>query len=74
MNERSKSRPRLIAGADPGGPPPSPIFGKVNFIFFTVYNVWKKILNFDFLVAEIRWTFGSVGGGVCVCVCVCVIP
>jgi len=31
-------------------------------------------LNFDFIVAEIRGAFGSVGVYACVRVCVCVIP
>jgi len=30
-----------------GGPPP-PIFGKVNFIFYIVYNVWKSIFEIEF--------------------------
>jgi len=51
----------------PGGPG-RPIFGKVNLIFYIVYDVWKKLkLNLDFIVAEIRGVFGSVGS-VCVCV------
>jgi len=46
----------------------APIFGKVYFIFYIVYNVWKMFLklNFDFIVAEIRAVFGSVGVYVCV--------
>jgi len=47
------------------------IFGKVNFIF-TLYAMSEKIflkLNFDFIVAEIRGVFGSVGVYACVCLC-----
>jgi len=63
----------FLSGANPGGPAPL-FFGKVNFIFYIVYNVCKIFLklNFDFIVAEIREGFGSVG--VYACVCVCVIP
>jgi len=50
-----------------GGPPP--IFGKVSFIFYIVYNVWKIFLklNLDLIVPEIRRVFGSVGVYACVC-------
>jgi len=54
-------------GAEGSGPP---IFGKVNFIFFTLYTMSEKIflkLNLDFIVAEIRGVFGSVGVYACVC-------
>jgi len=59
------------AGADPGGRAGPPIFA----VIFKLYTVSEKIflkLNFDFIVAEIRGVFGSVG--VYACVCVCVIP
>jgi len=51
-----------IRGAGP------PIFGKVNFIFYIVYNVKVCLkLNLDFIVAKIRGDFESVGD-VYVCV------
>jgi len=57
-------------GAYPGGAggPPPPIFVKVNFIFYIVYNVLKIFLklNLDFIVAEIRGDFESVGVYACV--------
>jgi len=59
------------AGADPGGGPP-PLFLAKSNLFFTLYTMSEKIflkVNFEFIVAEIRGVFGSVGG-----VCVCVIP
>jgi len=46
----------------------APIFGKANFIL-TLYTISEKIflkLNFDFIVAEIRGVFGSVGVYACV--------
>jgi len=58
-----------ITMADPGGPRPH-IFGKVSLILLHCIQCLKKIflkLNLDFIVAEIRGVFGSVGG-VCVCV------
>jgi len=63
-----------VTWADPGGGPggPNPYFWQ--FYFFTLYTVSEKIflkLNFDFIVAEIREVFGSVGL-VCVCLCVSV--
>jgi len=52
-------------GSTGGGRGPGlPIFGKVNFSYIVgLYNVWKIFLksNLDFIVAEIRWVFGSVG-------------
>jgi len=56
--------------ADPGGVRPPPIFGKVSFIFYIVYTMSGKIflkLNLDFIVAEIRGVFGSMGMYACVC-------
>jgi len=59
-------------GADPGGPGPT-IFGKVNFIFFTLYTMSEKIfLKLIFLFYSGRnprsfWKCGVV----CVCVCLC---
>jgi len=53
-----------------GNPSPNP-----TIVFFTLYTMSEKIflkLNFDFIVAEIRGVFVSVG--VYACVCVCVIP
>jgi len=70
-NSLSMSQGRIQGGRGARAPP---IFGKVNFIFFTLYTVSEKIflkLNFDFIVAEIRGVFGSVGL-VCACVCVSV--
>jgi len=68
------SQPGIEQAASRGGsrgwPGPPPIFGKVNFIFFTLYTMSEKIflkLNLDFIVAEIRGVFGIVGG-VCMCV------
>jgi len=59
-----------VSVADPGGPGgPPPIFGKLSFIF-TLYTMFGKIflkLNLDFIVAEIRGVFGSVGVYACVC-------
>jgi len=54
-----------------GGGPGPPIFGKVNFIFYIVYNVWKIFLklNFDIIVAEIRGVLLEVWGCMRVCVC-----
>jgi len=50
----------------------APYFWQRQFYFFTLYTMSEKIflkLNFDFIVAKIRfWKFGGV------CVCVCVIP
>jgi len=57
--------------ADPGSARAPSIFGKVTLIFLHCIQCLKKIflkLNLDFIVAEIRGVFGSVGG-VCVCVC-----
>jgi len=54
---------------------PGPLFLAKLILFFTLYTMSEKIflqLNFDFIVAEIRGVFGSVGSLVCVCVCVCV--
>jgi len=48
----------------------APYIWQSQFNFFTLYKCLKKIflkLNFDFIVAEIRGVFGSVGA-VCVCV------
>jgi len=55
-----------------GGGPGPPIFGKVNLILIFLHCIQclKTIflkLNLDFIVAEIRGVFGSVGR-VCVCV------
>jgi len=52
-----------------GGPGP-PIFCKVNFIFYIVYNIWKNIFEIKFVFYSGRnprsfWKYG----GVCVCVC-----
>jgi len=47
-----------------------PLFLAKSILFFTLYTMSEKIflkLNLDFIVAEIRGVFGSVGG-VCVCV------
>jgi len=39
--------------------------------FYIVYSVWNKYFwNYDFIVAEIRGVFGSVGVYACVCVSV----
>jgi len=40
----------MYSEADPGGAesPGPPIFGKVNFIFYIVYNVWKNIFEIEF--------------------------
>jgi len=50
-----------------------PLFLAKSILFFTLYTMSEKMflkLNFDFIVAEIRGVFGSVGGvcGVCVSV------
>jgi len=55
---------------DPGGP--GPLFLAKSILSFTLYTMSEKIflkLNVDFIVAEIRGVFGSVGVYVCVCVC-----
>jgi len=40
---------RISGGSrGPGGPEPPPIFGKVSFIFYIVYNVWKNIFEIEF--------------------------
>jgi len=51
-----------------GGPGP-PIFGKVNFIFYIVHNVWKNIFAIEvgFYSGRNRRSFWKCGG-VCVCV------
>jgi len=61
--------PVSYQGRIQGGFAPPPIFGKVNFIFYIVYNVWKIFLklNLDFIVAEIRRVFGSIRVYACVC-------
>jgi len=52
------------------GGPGSPIIGKVNFISLHCIQCLKKLflkLNLDFIVAEIREVFRSVGVYACVC-------
>jgi len=52
------------SGESKGGPAP-PYFWQSQFNFFTLYTMSEKIflkLNLDFIVAEIRGVFGSVGG------------
>jgi len=53
----------------------APYFWQSRVYFLKLYTMSEKIflkLNFDFIVAEIRGVFGSVG--VYARVCVCVIP
>jgi len=55
-------------GGSGGGPGP-PIFGKVSFIFYIVYNVWKNIFEIEFKFNSGRNPTGFWKcGGVCVCV------
>jgi len=54
-----------ISRADPGGP-----YFWQSILFFTLYRMSEKIfleLNLDFIVADIRGVFGSVGVYACVC-------
>jgi len=52
----------------------APYFWQSHFYFLHCIQCLKNIfeIEFDFIVAEIRGVFGSVG--VYACVCVCVIP
>jgi len=63
----------LSAGADPGGRGArAPYFWQSQFYFITLHAMSEKIflkLNFDFIVAQIRGVFGSVGCIMRVCVC-----
>jgi len=55
--------------ADLWGPAPHPYFWQGQVNFFTLYTMSEKIflkLNLDFIVAEIRGVFGSVGVYACV--------
>jgi len=66
---------KYYQGRIQGGPGACPLFWQNQCYFFTLYTMSEKIflkLNFDFIVAEIRGVFGSVG--VYACVCACVIP
>jgi len=51
-------------------PGPPPLFLVKSILFFTLYTMSENIflkLNLDFIVAEIRGDFGSVGVYACVC-------
>jgi len=74
MTARNLSQSRLglalLRSREQGRIQGPPIFGKVNFIFLHCIQCLKKIflkLNSDFIVAEIRGVFGSVGVYACVC-------
>jgi len=57
------------SGTDTGGRGARPLFLAKSILFFTLYTMSEKIflkLNFDFIVAEIRGVFGSVGVYACV--------
>jgi len=66
----SDVRYRRGPGADPGGQGARPPFLAKSVLFFTLYTMSEEIflkLNLDFVVAEIRGVFGSVGVYACVC-------
>jgi len=57
-------------GGSRGAGGPAPYFWQSQFNFFTLYTMSENIflkLNLDFIVAEIRGVFGSVGVYACVC-------
>jgi len=63
---------RYFEGADTGGwgARPIPLFLSKSILFSTLYTMSEKIrlkINLDFIVAEIRGVFGSVGVYACVC-------
>jgi len=62
----------LLLATSEADPAPPPYFWQSQFIFLHCIQCLKNIfeIEFDFIVAEIRRGFGSVGG-VCMCVCLC---
>jgi len=62
----------IYRGGYRGGAPPL-FLAKSILLFYIVYTMSEKIflkLSFDFIVADIRGVFASVGVYACVCVCV----